>query len=281
MTLTVEGVPVLRFGRFELQPGASAACSRTAGRSRSARARSTCCSRWSSGATGWSPRTSCSTLVWPGLVVEENNLQVQVSDAAQAARAAARSRPSPGAAIGSTLPRRAGRRARPRRGARRALPADPARRAPARARPTCRPRPAAAVRPRRRPGGARARCSRSTALVTVVGAGGIGKTPRRAGGRRSVAASAPASRRRLVGRAGRADRRRAGRRRRWRARSACKLGRDRPPARGARVARSRRSDCCSCSTTASTCSTPSRQLVEALLRRRAAACACSSPARSR
>ena len=51
-------------------------------------------------------------VVWPGLVVEENNLQVQISSAAQAARPAGHRHRFPGAATGSP-PRSTARRRQP------------------------------------------------------------------------------------------------------------------------------------------------------------------------
>ena len=98
---------------------------------------------------------------------------------AQAARRRRPSRPCPGAAIASwrRCTTRPPRRAGGRRG-----PAPLSRRGrSARRRPTCR-RAAGAVRARATTSALLAGAARAHRLVTVVGAGGIGKTPARAGG---------------------------------------------------------------------------------------------------
>ena len=63
----------VRFGRFELRPREQPPA--RAGRPcRSAAARSICCSRWRSAPASWCTQQRADRAVWPGRVVEENNL---------------------------------------------------------------------------------------------------------------------------------------------------------------------------------------------------------------
>ena len=91
-------------------------------------------------------------IVWPDVVVEENNLQVQVSGAAQAARRAG-DRDDPG----PRLPVHAAGRWREPAAARRCRPPSPARRR-CRAHATCRRAAGPLIGRDARPGGRRARC---------------------------------------------------------------------------------------------------------------------------
>ena len=118
------------------------------------------------------PKNELLDLVWPGVVVEENNLQVQVSArcASCSGRRAIATIPGRGYQFTSAIDgcgrdaafdARTPVRRRPNRPAPRgALPAEPA----------------AALSGATRTCGHCARCRGAQALVTVVGAGGIGKT---------------------------------------------------------------------------------------------------------
>ena len=237
------------FGRFELSTAARELLAGGAPVALGARAFDVLAGAGRAPRPAGRPRTSCSTLVWPNVVVEENNLQVQIS--------ALRKLLGPQAI--ATIPGRGYRftallagGAQPAHGAAAAACAPATPPAPPLA-PTCRSscRRCSAARDdlamlrdaRRR---ARARHARRRRAASARPAS---RRPRR---RRS----ASVRRRRLGGRARPGHRRRRGCRARCRA--SLELRSEPSRARPTSPRCSPRAACCSCSTTASTCSTPSR-----------------------
>ena len=164
-----------RFGRFELQPGERRLLA-DGHPVAWARGRSTCWWRWSRAPASVVSKNELLTLVWPDLVVEENNLQVQVSALRKLlGQSSVATIPGRGYRFDLPLERSA---AAPRR-RRRAGAGEPhvaAAGAPVRV-PTNLPRA-----PRRRSIGRATDVAAVKALlaqhavVTVAGAGGIGKT---------------------------------------------------------------------------------------------------------